>query len=87
MPSAPGFTAIRAIASGDDYVLIDDEERALRNSFRAPVRAVCASNISFGLKIREQREVQVTGFRKGPVTPDSVDGHIHYLRPNFWNSG
>jgi len=86
MPSAPGFTAIRAIASGDDYVLIDDEERALRNSFRAPVRAVCASNISFGLKIREQREVQVTGFGKGPVTPDSVDGHIHYLRPNFWNS-
>jgi hypothetical protein len=52
----------RAIASGEDSVLIDDEESALRNSFCTSIRAVCARNAAFGLKVREQRKVQVTGF-------------------------
>src|ERR1700723_1581757 len=77
----------RAIAPGDGSLLIDDEQSSLTDSIDRAVGAILPGNGSLGLKIGEQREMQMTGRGECIVTPGTVHRHPQQFRSELSKLG
>src|ERR1700682_3189224 len=77
----------RAIAPGDHSVFVNDEQSALAEAVCSAVGAVLAGNGSLGLKIGEQREMQMTSLRKCVMTPGTIHGHSQQFGPKLLKLG
>ncbi len=64
----------RSETPADCAVLVNYEKGAFAESVFMAVCAVFAGDVALGLKIRQEREMEVTIFGEFFVTPDAVDG-------------
>src|SRR3954464_5709452 len=71
----------RDVRPANDPIAIDDEQGALADAILLAIDAIIAGHLSLGLKIGQERKVQLSIAGISGVAPDAIDGNSDELRP------